>query len=391
MKYNPLSDVLPQKNLNRGVNLVDEDVQPVDQLDDLDSVCLDMAASYERTWEDLCTWYPKVRIGGIIGGSHYDSVSFPEATRAIEQFFRRFDWKVHQTGEGDWWVEKQPLHISFIMPAYNCAGTIAESVESIMNGNFESGDDLLIVDDASTDRTPEVLAKLQRQYPAIQMLRNPRNKGGGATRNTAVEACRHSLIFCLDSDNLLASGSVPELKKFLERTGADVAYFEQIHYFTDSINDISHKWMFPKQVTLADCLASINPGASGNYMFTVASWLRASGYPEFAGALDTWGFGLRQLATNCKMYGMPNSFYYHRHGHDSYWIRDTRDRRKSVSLRATQLLIPYFDLIMDEDIDYIMGEGRYTWFFDLNERPVRLQSGQKPQKLWEAEGGETAS
>ena len=52
--------------------------------------------------------------------------------------------------------------ISFIIPAYNCADTLIESIESIFNGNFEVDDEVIIVNDASTDKTLEVINKLQK-------------------------------------------------------------------------------------------------------------------------------------------------------------------------------------------------------------------------------------
>lgn len=354
-------------------------------LSQIDFVYLESANTYEAAWTALCAWYSKVREGGLIGGCYYQQKGFDGATQAVDHFFRRFEWQIHQAGEDVWWVEKQPLNISFIMPAYNCAGTITESAESIMNGNFCQGDELLIVDDGSTDNTEVVLQELKQRYPdKIKLFKHRFNKGASAARDTAIEESCNPLLFCLDSDNLLVPGSVPGLKVFLEETGADVAYFQNIFYFTGTTDNVNEKWEFSNNVTLADCLAGDNPGASGNYLYTRESWLRAGGYPEFAGALyDTWGFGLRQLATGCKMYGMPNSFYYHRHGHDSYWVRDTEGRSKSVSLRATQLLIPYFDLIDDQDIDYIMGpEGRYTWFANIRKRPIRLHVGGKKEMIW---------
>lgn len=51
-------------------------------------------------------------------------------------------------------------NISFIMPVFNCQDTIEESVESIFQGNFTKGDEVIIVDDASTDNTLKVIKKL---------------------------------------------------------------------------------------------------------------------------------------------------------------------------------------------------------------------------------------
>ena len=51
--------------------------------------------------------------------------------------------------------------VSFIIPAYNCAGTIRQAVESILDGNYEAGDEIILVDDCSTDSTPRVLKEIQ--------------------------------------------------------------------------------------------------------------------------------------------------------------------------------------------------------------------------------------
>lgn len=267
--------------------------------------------------------------------------------------------------------------VSFIMPAYNCASTIAGSIESIYRGNYEHGDELVVVNDHSTDTTAKVLESLQAAYPQLIVLNHDRNRGGAAARNTAVAAARNATLFCLDADNILAPGSIEKLKQFLIDNHADVTAFGELHYFTKDLANITHKWIFRQGIiTFADYLSGhVVPGASGNYMFTRESWLRAGGYPEFAGALDAWGFGLRQVATGSKMMAMSDSYYYHRYGHESYWIRESKVKGK-LSLTALQILIPYLDLIKKHDVDYIMSRnGRYRWFDDLDVRPLRPASG----------------
>jgi glycosyltransferase involved in cell wall biosynthesis len=269
--------------------------------------------------------------------------------------------------------------ISFFIPAYNCANTIQEAVESIMEGNLSAGDEVVVVDDGSTDNTAEILEKLKDRYSYLRVLHHPRNKGGGAARNTAIENARHPILFCLDSDNVLTPGSIPFLKESLMVSNADVACFQEIRFFQSTTDQVTHYWRFnPGVFPLAGYLTgNAVPGASGNYMYTKKSWLKAGGYPEFGGSLDTWGFGFRQLATGSKMMVVPNSYYFHRWGHDSYWIRGSR--AECPSLGALRIIIPFLDLIVDEDVDYVMSrEGRYTWF-DLSKRPLRLKSGETGQ------------
>jgi len=267
--------------------------------------------------------------------------------------------------------------ISYIIPAYNCESTIEESLHSIVNGNYRTGDEIIIVDDASTDTTPALLEKFAARYANVRVMRHASNKGGAAARNTAVENAGNPLVFCLDSDNVLKPGTVDKLQRLLVENAADVASFQQLHFFTSATAEITHRWIFqPGIITLADCLSGpVAPIASGNYLYSKRSWRRAGGYPEFAGALDAWGFGLRQMATGSKMVVLPDSFYYHRYGHESYWVREAR--KGGNSSKALRIITPYLDLLTDEDVEYITGEeGRSVWFEQLKQRPLKLKTGE---------------
>ncbi|MBS1531835.1 MAG: glycosyltransferase family 2 protein [Bacteroidetes bacterium] len=271
------------------------------------------------------------------------------------------------------------------MPAYNCASTIAEAVDSIMISNFLPGDELIITNDCSTDDTGDVLAGIKKKYQEIKVIDHNRNKGGGAARNTCIENSRNELLFCLDSDNVLEKKSIAPLKQYLLENQADVAAFQHLYYFSSGIDTTDNIWTLPHGTfTAQDCLSrTFSPGASGNYLFTKKSWLAAGGYPEFAGALDTWGFGLRQLMTGSKMIVLADAYYYHRLLKDSYYLRDAWARRKSVSLRALQLIIPFFDKIEDESINHIFSKkGRYSWMENLEKRPIKVCQNPKKTTVW---------
>jgi glycosyltransferase involved in cell wall biosynthesis len=280
-------------------------------------------------------------------------------------------------------------NITFFIPAYNCSKTIAESVDSIVETNFGNGDELIIVNDFSSDDTCEVLKTLRKKYPVITVIDHKRNKGGAAARNTAVENAKHELLFCLDADNVLEKNSIRPLMAFLLTGGADIACFNELRYFSDSISTIDETWFFePGEFTIEHLLSGkLSPGASGNYLFTKISWSKAGGYAEDMGALDTWSFGFKQLMEQCKMAVMPGSYYFHRRGHESYYIRDAWKKRRSVSLRLIKLIINYIDRINPQDVDYIFSKkGRFSWFDDLSKRPIRLIEGAARNAVWEDHG-----
>lgn len=272
-------------------------------------------------------------------------------------------------------IFKNNRSISFVIPAYNCAKTVNEAVESIFNGNFTKGDEVIIIDDGSTDNTLKVIKKLQKKYPIIQIFEHHYNKGSAAAgRNTGIDKSKNDLIFCLDADNVLSFNSINRLKEYMFSKKADVAAFGELHYFIKNKRKVTHRWVFNQVITLQDCLAEPKfPGATGNYLFTKQSWLKAGRYNEsVGGAYDSWVFGFCQLASGAKMVTMPNAYYYHRYGYESAFVRSSKKQNNSRVI--LQGILPFLDVISNRDVDYIMGpKTRNEWFKNLEKRPIRVK------------------
>jgi glycosyltransferase involved in cell wall biosynthesis len=266
--------------------------------------------------------------------------------------------------------------VSFVIPAYNCENTLTEAVESIFNGNFESGDEVIIVNDSSTDDTEKRILDLKKKYSDIISLKNKENKGCPASRNIGIGVAKNPLIFNLDSDNVLVSGSVKKLKEYLVEQNADMAAFSEDWYFQKNIKKVTHKWVFDNKImTLTDFLAGlINPGPGGNFLYTKKSWQKVDGYWEYGKGLhEAWGFTLKQLASGDKFVILPNSFYFHRYGHNSLFVSESKKDNESLII-ATKMIMNFIELINEDDAEYIRsGEN---WFDNLSKRPIRLKNGE---------------
>ena len=93
--------------------------------------------------------------------------------------------------------------LSIVMPVYNEAAvieTVIAEIESAVLDRFEGDIDFVVVDDTSSDATPETLRKLEASTPALQVHRNPSNQGHGASLMTAIDRSKGEWIFHLDSD-----------------------------------------------------------------------------------------------------------------------------------------------------------------------------------------------
>ncbi len=110
---------------------------------------------------------------------------------------------------------------SVIMPAYNTAGTVADSIRSVLSqtcGDFE----LIVVDDGSTDETGDVVEAFDDER--IKLLRGP-NRGAAAARNVGIGDSRGRLASFLDSDDLWMPTYLAAMRSALDaRGGLGFAY-----------------------------------------------------------------------------------------------------------------------------------------------------------------------
>jgi glycosyltransferase involved in cell wall biosynthesis len=107
--------------------------------------------------------------------------------------------------------------VSIIMPTYNRAGLIAETIKSIRNQTYSNWE-LIIVDDGSDDNTEEIIAKLKDER--IQFHKAGRTGVGGKIKNIGLRMAKGELIAFIDSDDLWAATKlekqVDALKQYQE-------------------------------------------------------------------------------------------------------------------------------------------------------------------------------
>jgi glycosyltransferase involved in cell wall biosynthesis len=95
-------------------------------------------------------------------------------------------------------MKNTPL-VSVVIPAYNCAAFVAETLDSVLAQTFRDFE-IVVVDDGSTDATPEVL----RQYEGRIVMHRQPNAGLAGARNAGMRLARGELIAWLDADDLFA-------------------------------------------------------------------------------------------------------------------------------------------------------------------------------------------
>jgi len=90
------------------------------------------------------------------------------------------------------------MKLSVYIPCYNAASYLERSLSGLLNQTHPP-DEILVIDDGSTDNTVEIASK----FPA-RVIRHAQNKGLAAARNTAFRAAKNEMVASLDADCVAA-------------------------------------------------------------------------------------------------------------------------------------------------------------------------------------------
>ena len=123
--------------------------------------------------------------------------------------------------------------VSIIMPSYNTGKFIAESIASVAAQTYTDWE-LIVVDDASTDNTDEVVQRVilsgaqakSKDLPSsrIRYLKNDRNRCAAYSRNRALREAKGKWIAFLDSDDLWAPEKLEKQIAFMTKNGYAFSY-----------------------------------------------------------------------------------------------------------------------------------------------------------------------
>ena len=111
--------------------------------------------------------------------------------------------------------------VSIIMPSYNTAKFIGESIESVLAQTYTNWE-LIIIDDCSSDNTDEVVSKFTDER--IRYLKNEMNSGAAVSRNYALREAKGKWIAFLDSDDSWFPDKLRKQIDFMETNGYVFSY-----------------------------------------------------------------------------------------------------------------------------------------------------------------------
>ncbi|MET0526898.1 MAG: glycosyltransferase, partial [Microvirga sp.] len=188
-------------------------------------------------------------------------------------------------------LSRRPL-VSIIMPTHNREATLGVAVASVLAQDYADWE-LLVIDDGSTDRTPEILRDFAAD-PRIQAIRTE-NRGAASARNRGLAAAQGEYIAYLDSDNSWRPDFLRMMIVYLEHSDYEAAYSGVEVHGKDGISYLCREYSYAEM-------------CSGNYIDLNSTvhrhdlYRKAGGFDESLRRTIDWDLFLR--------YGQEAAFIY---------------------------------------------------------------------------------
>ncbi len=119
-------------------------------------------------------------------------------------------------------MRRMPPALSVVMPVYNERPTLEAILSRVSASRL--ADEIILVDDGSTDGTRELLAELAPRYRRLKVILHDRNQGKGAAVVTGIHAATKDLVLIQDADLEYDPRDYPSLLEPLLDGRADAVY-----------------------------------------------------------------------------------------------------------------------------------------------------------------------
>ena len=116
--------------------------------------------------------------------------------------------------------------VSVILPVFNSEKFIAKAIESVLKQSFKDFE-LIIVDDGSTDSSPDIINSFEDDR--IKIITQS-NQGPGAARNNALEIAEGDYVMYLDSDDWFCPDALETAFSEASRFDTDLTFFKMINF-----------------------------------------------------------------------------------------------------------------------------------------------------------------
>ena len=120
--------------------------------------------------------------------------------------------------------------ITVMVAALNEEARLEGTIINLVKSAKQAGSvllDIVVVDDGSTDRTPQVIKRLEKRYPFVRSIHHAKNMGIGTGLREVITIAKYSKFMLIPGDNLVAPSLIKKL--FVNRNKAELVISYQLN------------------------------------------------------------------------------------------------------------------------------------------------------------------
>jgi GT2 family glycosyltransferase len=220
--------------------------------------------------------------------------------------------------------------VSIILPAYNGAAYLAESLQSCLDQTYRDLE-VIVVDDASTDATGAIVAEFAAGDPRVRCVRHAMNRGLPVALNTGFAASRGAYLTWTSDDNRYLPIAIEEMAHALDADPAVAYVYADIELIDeDGAVVATESAMEPREL-----LTGHEGTGIACFLYRRSVYERIGDYAEDLFLAEDYDYWLRVLAAGIAMRHLRAALYqYRRHARSL-----TDARRGRTFLAAEQALL----------------------------------------------------
>jgi glycosyltransferase involved in cell wall biosynthesis len=225
-----------------------------------------------------------------------------------------------------------PGLVSVIIPVFNGAKTIAQTIASVQQQTFQNLE-ILVMDDGSQDETIAVVQQLSQADPRIQ-IQSHSNRGPSASRNRGLTIAKGEYVSFLDADDLWTPDKLQAQMEALQSVPEAIVAYSWTD-FIDGDDRVLHSGLRSRHNgTVLAALLQGNFLESGSNALVRTDWARqVGGWDDSLWTAEDWDFYLR-LAAQGPFVCMPKAQVQYRQSDTSHSLKLGQIEQDSLTVVA---------------------------------------------------------
>ncbi|MEQ8909956.1 MAG: glycosyltransferase family A protein [Vicingaceae bacterium] len=160
-----------------------------------------------------------------------------------------------------------------VIPTYNREDLIEATLKSVLAQTY-SNYEILIVDNASTDRTIQVLKPFLEEHDQITLIKNEKNLERSRARNVGFRAASGDFLTLLDSDDFMYRDSLKDAAEFVKKN-------QTVNFFHNYYELVDSDWNTLKSYTFPSEKDQIKQLAKGNFISCIGVYISREIYQAY--------------------------------------------------------------------------------------------------------------